>query len=119
MAGWGEWSTTGSQRGSGCEAACLSQGPPESRAWARVKLPSLLVRGARPGRGGGNQGTGSRPGEGFGVRGRHTGRHQTVSRKRQAIVLGRHRGVSLRMVCTEGNLTRAEVRGGACPTPVS
>lgn len=108
--------TMGRRRGSGCAAARLSQALRRVEPEARVKLPLLLMRGTRPG--GGCQGTGSRPGKGLGVRRPHAGCHQTVSRKRQAVVLGRHKGVSQDGLHrgTSHGLVRG---GGAAQSPLS
>ena len=78
----------------------------------RVKLPPLLVRGQGPD--GECQGTRSRPGERLGVRRPRTGRHRTVSRKRQAALLAQHKGC-LRTVSTQDSHELVRGRGDAHP----
>lgn len=51
------------------------------------------------------------------MRGPHTGRHRTVSRKRQAIMLGWHKGVSQDGL--HGGTSHRLVRGGGAAQPLS
>lgn len=90
-------------------AQVLRKEEPETR----VKLPPLLMRGARPGRGV----SGDEKQTGRGARGERprAGRRQTVSRKREAALLGRHKGC-LRTVSTEDSHTGWSV-DGELPTP--